>query len=287
MARNRQLKRRINSTNNISQITRAMEAVAAGKMQKAQAAATSGEPYQKTLEEITNNLAKQLNLKAYPMFQVSEEQAMLPKLYVIISSDRGLCGGFNSNLFRLVEQMVKENDPVVLLGKKVDIYAHKTGWRAMGSISPLGDTPTYNVIKPAGIIVIEEFLKKQISGVAIIYQKFINTLIQTLTMDQILPIKPTEAFRTETEINQDYIFEPSRSKLLNDVLPYYIYLSIYQAVLSSKAAEQSARMVAMKSASDNANEIKYDLQLAYNRERQRAITSEISDVVTASMALQK
>lgn len=287
MAGNRQLKRRINSANNISQITKAMEAVAASKMQKAQATATSGEPYQKTLSEMANNLAKQLNPKAHPMLQVNEEQVMLPKLYIIISSDKGLCGGFNSNLFRLVEQTVKENDPVVLLGKKADIYAHKTGWKVMGSISPLGDTPAYNVIKPAGVIAIEEFLKKQISGVVIIYQKFVNTLIQVPTGDQILPIKPVDVFKSETEINQDYIFEPNRNDLLNDILPYYIYLSIYQAVLSSKAAEQSARMVAMKSASDNANEVKYDLQLVYNRERQRAITSEISDVVVASMAMKQ
>lgn len=287
MAGNKQLKRRINSANNISQITKAMEAVAASKMQKAQAAAVSGEPYQKTLAEITANLAKQLHPKAHPLLQISAEQTLLPKLYLIISSDKGLCGGFNSNLFRLAEQIVKENDPVVLLGKKADIYTHKTGWRAIGSISPLGDTPTYNAIKPAGIIAIEEFLKKQTSGVIIIYQKFINTLIQTSTADQILPVKPADAFQSKKEINQDYIFETSRSQLLNDVLPYYIYLSIYQAVLSSKAAEQSARMVAMKSASDNADQVKSDLQLVYNRERQEAITSEISDVVTASMALKQ
>lgn len=287
MAGNKQLKRRINSANNISQITRAMEAVAASKMRKAQTVANSGEPYQKTLSQLTNNLAKQLNPKSHPLLKVDDEQAMSPKLYIIISSDRGLCGGFNSNLFRLAEQTVAENDPVILLGKKINIYTHKTGWKTVGSISPLGDAPTYNAVKPVGMIATEEFLGKRISGVTIIYQKFINTLIQTPTVDQILPVKSVDAFKSEKEITQNYIFEPNRSQLLNDVLPYYIYLSIYQAVLSSKAAEQSARMVAMKSASDNAHQVKYDLQLVYNRERQRVITSEISDVVIASMALQK
>lgn len=287
MAGNRHLKRRIKSADNISQITRAMEAVAASRMQKAQITAISGEPYQRTLGEIIHNLAKQLKSKDHPMLQVSEEQSLMPRLYIIVSSDRGLCGGFNSNLFRLTEQIVKDNDQVFLLGKKIDVYSRKTGWRIIGSISSLGDTPDYNLIKPAGMVAIDEFIHERISGVSIIYQKFVNTLTQIPTEDQILPLSPLDIFVAEKELNQDYIFEPDRQDLLKSVLPYYIYLSVYQAVLSSKAAEQSSRMVAMKSASDNANKVKFDLQLVYNRERQRAITAEISDVVTATMVLQK
>lgn len=287
MAGNRQLKRRIKSASNISQITKAMQAVAASKMQKAQSMAVAGKPYQKSLSEIINNLSRQLDPKMHPLLTATEEQTARPELFILVSSDRGLCGGFNSNLFRTAEQAIQNSDVVILLGKKANMYANKTDWNLAGSFTMLGDTPSYDDTKAAGLIAVQEFLSRKVSGVSVIYQKFVNTLIQKPTVDQLLPIKPVDAFAPGAQISQDYIFEPNRTKLLNDVLPYYVYLSIYQAVLSSKAAEQSARMIAMKSASDNAKQVKYDLQLVYNRERQRAITSEISDVVTAGLAIQK
>lgn len=286
MAEGRQLKRRIQSAKNISQITGAMEAVAASKMKKAQLSAGGGKPYQEVLQMIVAQLRRQAGEQApHPLLVQTEEQQQKPSLYILVSSDKGLCGGLNSNLFRVAEKTIPSRALVVAIGKKAVHYAERTDWEMLGVIPTLGDSPSYIDIKPASMIALEEFMAQRISSVTLVYQKFYNTLIQRPTVDILLPVQIKTLEQEMRLFNLAYTFEPGREELLEDLLPYYVHMSLYQSVLSAKAAEQSARMIAMKNASENAEDVRKNLLLLYNQERQKVITSEISDVVTASMTL--
>ncbi len=282
----KQLKRRIQSAKNISQITGAMEAVAASKMKKAQAIAGGGRPYQEMLGMIAGQLRRQAGDDfGHPLLVRTEAQMARPKLFILISSDRGLCGGLNSNLFRLAEKAIPAGGPVIAIGKKAVDYCHKTDWEMIGAIDEVGDKPDYTQTKPSSTIAVQEFLERRVSSVVLIYQKFHNTLTQRPTADTLLPVELKTLELEATMFNLSYTFKPGRQELLADLLPYYVHMSLYQAVLSAKAAEQSARMIAMKSASDNAEDVRVNLQLMYNQKRQQMITAEISDVVTAGMAM--
>lgn len=286
MAGGRQLKRRIQSAANISQITGAMEAVAASKMKKAQLAAAGGQPYQEVLRMIVTQLRRQTGeTRPHPLLVQTEEQKTKPNLFVLISSDKGLCGALNSNLFRAAERIVPSGASVIAVGKKAIHYAGRTDWKILGAISTVGDRPNYLETKSASMIALEEFLARRVSTVTLIYQKFHNTLIQRPAADMLLPIQLKTLEQEMSLFNLAYTFEPGRESLLQDLLPYYVHMSLFQSVLSAKAAEQSARMVAMKNASENAEDVRKNLLLMYNQERQKVITSEISDVVTASLAL--
>ena len=282
----KQLKRRIQSARNISQITGAMGAVAASKMKKAQSVASGGQPYQEMLAMIAGQLRRQAGEDfGHPLLIQTDKQKLQPKLYVLISADRGLCGGLNSNLFRLAEKVIPPAAPVIAIGKKAVDYCDKTNWEMVGAIGEVGDKPAYMEVKPSSTIAMEEFLGRRVSDVVLLYQKFHNTLIQRPTADTLLPVQ-LKTLEEEMKIfNLSYTFRPQRQELLDDLLPYYVHMSLYQAVLSAKAAEQSARMIAMKNASDNADDVRINLQLLYNQKRQQTITSEISDVVTAGMAV--
>lgn len=286
MAGGRQLKRRIQSAANISQITGAMEAVAASKMKKAQLAAAGGQPYQEVLRMIVSQLRRQAGETIpHPLLVSTDEQKTKPGLYLLISSDKGLCGPLNSNLFRLAERTIPHGASVVAVGKKAVHYAERTDWNILGIIPTLGDRPSYIDTKSASIIALDEFLSRRVCTVTVIYQRFYNTLIQRPATDTLLPIQLKTLEQEMKLFNLAYTFEPERESLLEDLLPYYVHMSLYQSVLSAKAAEQSARMIAMKNASENAGEVRKNLLLMYNQERQKVITSEISDVVTASLAL--
>lgn len=286
MAGGRQLKRRIQSAQNISQITGAMESVAAGKMKKAQGEALGGQPYQQVLAMIATQLRRQAAAATgHPLLSIADDQKFMPGLYMLVSSDKGLCGSLNSNLFRVAERTIPSGAPVIAVGKKAVHYADRTDWQIAGVIPLLGDHPSYMDTKPASMIALEEFLARRVSSVTIIYQKFHNTLIQRPSVDVLLPIQLKSSQEDLDVFNLSYTFEPGRVELLEELLPYYIHMSVYQSVLSAKAAEQSARMISMKNASENADDVRKNLQLMYNQERQKMITSEISDVVTAGMAV--
>lgn len=286
MAGNQALKRRIKSAKSIRKITKAMQTVSGSKMVKSQKRATVGRDYNSTLWEMVQHVVAQSD-SSHPFMSAINKAA--PALTIIISSDRGLCGAFNTNLFRGVEKQLAATDSVITLGKKSTLYSRKTTWKVIATIDKLGDFPAFDVISAAAKIAIEEFLKGNVSSVTLAYQKFINTLKSEVTFEQILPIpmiveEATDISKTD---NKKYIFEPNSESLLADLLLYSINSKTYQAVLSSKAAEQSARMVAMKNASTAAGDLQDGLQRVYNKEYQKTITAEISDVVTASMALKK
>lgn len=282
----KQLKRRIQSAKNISQITRAMEAVAASKMKKAQALASGGQPYQEMLRIIVGQLGRQAGDDfGHPLLAQTKDQKPAPQLFVLIAGDKGLCGGLNSNLFRLAEKVIPPGGKVIAIGKKAIRYCEKTDWEMVAAIEAVGDKPNYTQTKLASMIAIQEFLDRRVSEVVLLYQKFHSTLVQRPTEDRFLPVQ-LKTLEEEMKIfNLNYTFRPGREEILSDLLPYYVHMSLYQAVLSAKAAEQSARMIAMKAASDNAEDVRVNLQLLYNQKRQQMITAEISDVVTASMAL--
>ncbi len=284
MSGSRELKRRIASAGSIAQITRAMESVAASKMRRAQESARSGEAYQLMLKRITENLRKFIDKESHALL-TPPAKAEFGTLTIIISSDRGLCGPLNSNLFRLLEKELPDGAAVVTVGKKIAEYARKTNWRLVAAIESLGDFPDYEQVAAAGEIAIGEFLSGKTGAVLVAYQQFVNTLFQRPVIEQLLPFAIDELGIPEEVAPPKYIFEPSQEKILGELLPYSVKLSVYQSVLSAKAAEQSARMLAMKNASDNAMEVKKSLRLVYNKERQKKITSEIADVVTAGMAI--
>jgi len=288
MATNRELRRRIKSAGNISKITKAMEAVAASKMKKAQDVAIAGISYEALMKKMVSNILKFSSIVDHPLISMTADRDLLPSLIILISPDRGLCGSLPAGIFRKAETEIREEsnpDKVIAVGKKAVIYARRTGWNVLASFDSLGDKPTLSDTAGIGAIAIEEYEQNRVGRIRLLYPKFISTLNQETVVEDILPVKLTSEIPEIPILQPKYIFEPTPEDLLSELLPAYVRLSIYQAVLSAKAAEQSARMIAMKNASDNAREIRGLLQLSYNQSRQKAITAEIADIVTASMGV--
>jgi F-type H+-transporting ATPase subunit gamma len=288
MATNRELRRRIKSAGNISKITKAMEAVAASKMKKAQDVATAGISYEALMKKMVSNILKFSSIVDHPLISMTVDRDLLSSLIILISPDRGLCGSLPAGIFRKAEAEIREGsnpDKVIVVGKKAVVYARRTGWNVLASFDSLGDKPTLSELSGIGAIAIEEYEQNRVGRIRLVYPKFISTLNQEVVVEDILPVKLTSEIPEIPILQPKYIFEPTPEDLLSELLPAYVRLSIYQAVLSAKAAEQSARMIAMKNASDNAREIRGLLQLSYNQSRQKAITAEIADIVTASMGV--
>lgn len=288
MSSTRDLKRRIKSAGNISKITKAMEAVAASKMKKAQDVALAGVSYEALMKKMVSNIIRLSGIVDHPLISVAADRELLPSLIILISPDRGLCGSLPAGTFRKAETEIRgkpNQDKVIVVGKKAVVYARRTNWNVLASFDSLGDKPALSELSAIGAIAIEEYEQNRVGRIRLVYPKFISTLNQEAVVEDILPVKLTSEMPDVRILQPKYIFEPNPTDLLSGLLPAYVRLSIYQAVLSAKAAEQSARMMAMKNASDNAREIGGLLQLSYNQSRQKAITAEIADIVTASMAV--
>lgn len=287
MASSRELKRRIKTAGNISKITKAMEAVAASKMRKAQDISRAGHGYETSMRAMVEHVLRYAPPSGqHPFFRgEADETDALSTLTILLSPDRGLCGSLNSGLFRMAEKAIAQHSPVVTVGKKAYGYAQKTSWKVIGSIEKLGDKPQFEQTLPASSIAIQEFTSRNVSKIQLMYPKFINTLSQQTVLEVVLPLSHVVLSQGEAILRPLYIFEPSGSTLLTELLPAYVRLSVFQAVLSMKAAEHSARMVAMKSASENADAVREQLALQHNKNRQKTITAEISDIVTATMAM--
>lgn len=287
MANKQALKRRIKSAKSINKITSALEAVSGSKMIKAQDRAGRGKNYKDKLEMMIKMLNKGVRDIPHPLLKSPNADAK--PLTIIISSNKGLAGAFNTNLFRKLEQDLDSTSSVIPMGKKISLYAPKTNWSVIASFDNLPDFPDYTDIKTASDIALEEYLGGRVSSVNVAYQKFVNTLKSEPTIERVLPLIIEESsFAKASEDGQHVtVFEPSAEDLLEELLTYSISVILYQAALSSKAAEQSARMVAMKNASQNASDLGEGLRRRYNKEYQKQVTSEISDVVTARMAITK
>ncbi|OGY21191.1 MAG: ATP synthase F1 subunit gamma [Candidatus Woykebacteria bacterium GWA1_44_8] len=286
MASLREIKRRIKSIQNTSKITHAMELVAAAKMKRAQNQAVAGKPYSELVNNVIRSIANRIDPEAHPLLARSEG----PNTAVIFfSTDRGLAGSINANLFREIGSF-KSSLKFITLGKKARNFIVKSG-RELVADFPLPERAETAFVRPVAKLVTECFLNGAFNKVYVLYTEFESTLKQTATIKQLLPIidesvlkeLSQEAERLET---REPLFEPDPDTVLETIIPQYILMELYQILLEAKASEHSARMVAMKNATDNALDLVDDLTLTYNGIRQEAITKEILDISTAAVALE-
>jgi len=280
VASQRDIRRRIGAVRNIKQITRAMQFVAASKLRRAQDATLSARPYSDAIDEVIADVAAVLGGEAHPLLTAGKEGGR--RLLVLFTTDRGLAGPLNTNTIRFAAREITEHPgdiAVVTVGRKgrdamrrarVPLEAHFSGY---------GDRPTFADILPLARLISDDFLSGETARVDVVFSRFVSTLVQRPTMTRLLPIEPGED--TLVPGNQ-FIIEPSAGQLLEQLLPRYIATRLYQAVLESKASEESSRMVAMKNATENAEELIEDLTLSYNKVRQANITREMIEIATGA-----
>ncbi len=285
MASTRDIRRRIKSVKNTRQITKAMELVAASKMKKAQSAALAGRPYAQLLASMLASLASRVEESAHP-FLVKRE--VKTRGILLVTTDKGLCGPLNANLFKLVSE-IKTPAKFVSIGRKGSQFLARTQ-RDLIADFPVHDRVPFNEVKVAVEFLVKQFLEGAIDTVEVIYARFKNTLVQEPIVRPILPLGNVAEFQALLEPaagqadTRDMLFEPSAPAVLDALLPFYVNRYIYQVVLSAKASEHSARMVAMKTAKDNATKLVGELSLEYNKARQAAITQEILEIAAASFS---
>lgn len=281
----REIRRRIRGVRNMSQITGAMEMVAASKMRRAQDRVTSGRPYSDRLRAVLSDLAS-LTLSAEELaeFPLLQEREIKRTALIVVTPDRGLAGALNSNLLRRTAQYIRQEagdtpPKVIAVGKKGRDFLNRTGQEVVAEFIQLGDRPSLDDIRPIVGVAVEEFLSGEVDAVYMLYPQFVNTLTQRPEVVQILPIERPEGDQVETP---DYIFEPSAKDVLNEILPRYVEVQVYQAVLEAVASFYSAQMVAMRNATDNAKELVDDLDLALNKARQAQITNEVAEIAAGA-----
>ena len=284
MADIRKIKRRITGAQNIAKITRAMEMVAASKMRKAQERGLAGRPYSEKIMQVIADLAALPGIELHHPLLSRRPVKTIAVLH--ITPDRGLCGGLNANLNRSLAKFVLEQNAQVVaicVGRKGRDFTARTACDMRAEFSQLGDHPTFLETLPISQIIIEDYSEGLIDKVYVSYAHFVSTMVQTPVMKQLLPVEPAEIPRGE---NVDYIYEPGAASVLGGLLPRFVEMEVYHAILESIASEQSARMVAMKNATDSANELIDYLTLEYNKARQDAITTELLDITGGVTALE-
>lgn len=291
MANTRDIRRRIKSVKNTLQITRALQLVSASKMRRAQQAATAGREYSDLLNRVLVSLRERADASAHPLL---EERPVRRELVLVIATDKGLCGALNTNLQREVTPFSRETSQYVATGRKAVQFLAR-GKRELLADFELKDSPSFLETKRISKFCLDKFVRGEVDKVTVIYTRFVNTLNQVATVRTLLPISPFDlpgeknapAAPVENKaINGfGYIFEPDASSVLDAILPQYVHYQVYQMVLDARASEHSARMVAMKNATDNAKNLVKDLTLEYNKVRQAAITTELLEIATAQMAI--
>jgi len=286
LATAREIRRRIRSVTNIGQVTRAMEAVSASKMRRAQDRALASRPYAERAWDILTYLASQ-PAAGKVLHPLLEKRPVRNTGLVLITPDRGLCGGLPTNLIReAVSFMHRTQNPeqIITIGHKGLDFMHRYGGDVVADFSGLSDQPALTDITPIAHLIIEDFLNGTFDQVCVIYAQFINTMVQRPTTRQLLPIEPA---KMEGIGSVSYTIEPDPQTVLGEVLEGFTVLQIYQAILDAQASEHSARMVAMRAATENAQALVEDLTLSYNRARQEAITTELLDIAGGAEALTK
>ena len=288
MAQTKEIRKKIGSVQNTKKITSAMELVASSKMKKTQDAMRKGKPYAKKIIELIDNLAGASSEYKHPFFKTTTEKT---DIYIVVSTDKGLCGGLNSNLFKLALNNMASRDKegrkvkVLLFGKKAtEVFSRLKNAEVLGSASKLGDIPSAEDVIGSAQIAISDFEQGSIGNVYLYANEFINTMSQKPFETKLLPIASLES-KEETKKVWDYIYEPGSKEILDKLLKRYIETQIYQAVIENNACEQAAKMIAMKNASENAEEIIKELQLLYNNARQASITQELSEIVGGASAI--
>jgi len=278
----RLIKRRIKSAQNIAKITKAMEMVSASKMRRAQEAVTRSRPYAEKLAASLNEIATHTDPGIHPLLQTSA--AGVP-LLILVSTDRGLCGGLNTNLFKATLEFIEQNPDtqVLVIGRKGQDFAVRSGLPIIASFVDMPNTLKFQDILPILETATPGFLGGTYSQVYIAHMKFISTLSQQVSFTQLLPF--SQEYETDPEIKSEYLFEPSAEEILNRLLPAYLETMMYQVMLDARASEHSARMITMQNASNNARDVVSSLNLEYNKGRQASITQELLEINTALLAL--
>jgi F-type H+-transporting ATPase subunit gamma len=287
MASGKEIRNKIKSVENTRKITKAMEMVAASKMRKAQDRMRSARPYGEKIRRVAGNLSHALTDYRHPFLVMREEVKSVG--LIVVTSDKGLCGGLNSNLLRLALGKMKEWDAegkklqATAIGNKGFGFMQRAGAKVVSHVIGLGDTPHLEKLIGPVKVQLDAYMKGEIDVLHIGYTRFINTMKQEPVIDQLLPLSG-EMMGGEGN-KWDYIYEPDAKAVIDDLLIRYVEAVIYQAVAENMASEQSARMVAMKSASDNAKDVIGELKLVYNKARQAAITKELSEIVSGAAAV--
>lgn len=286
MAAGKEIRTKIGSIQNTRKITSAMEMVAASKMRKAQDRMSSTKPYAKKILAVIEHLAQ-----ANPEYQhiYMQDREVKRVGYIVISSDRGLCGGLNINLFKAVNKEVlgwKEQETEVAIctiGNKGASFFSNLGFNLEATKSGLGDRPELTDIIGSVKVMLDAYENGSIDRLYVVYNEFVNTMTQTPNIQQLLPLKAAQA--SEQKAIWDYTYEPDAKEILDGLLTRFVESQVYQAVVENIAAEQASRMMAMKSATDNAGDLINELELIYNKARQAAITQEISEIVSGAAAV--
>lgn len=281
MAGAQDIRRRIRSVRNMQQITKAMKMVSAAKLRKAQLKLNAARPYARQLQGVLERLAQAPVETIHPLLKKRPVQKVV---YVLITSDRGLCGGYNANLIRKTSGLIAETQQevkLVTVGRKGRDFFRRGKIEFLAEFTGLGDDPSYNQAKEVAQEVVHLYEQGEADEVYLLYTEFVTAMTQRPAQLKLLPIEQPEGKQ-----GRQYIFEPSAEEILNSLLPKYIETQIFRTILEGKASEQGARMTAMSSATDNAKDMIDRLSLAMNRARQAAITTEISEIVSGAAALE-
>ncbi len=290
MPSTRDIRRRIKSVKNTAQITKAMQMVAASKMRKAQQAALAGRPYASLLNQVLGSVTYHAGDFTHPLM---EKREVRKRAVILISTDKGLCGALNSNLLREAGRLDKATTIYIVAGRKAAQFVARTR-RQLAAEFTYKDAPLFSEARAISKFARELFLKGEVDQVDVLYTKFLSTLNQKPELRTLLPVTEIKGVSAEVPPQEaeallhgatEFLFEPGASQVLGELLPHSLNFQVYHILLEAKASEQSARMVAMKNATDNAKQLIKDLTLEYNKMRQASITKELLEISSAAMAL--
>jgi F-type H+-transporting ATPase subunit gamma len=282
VASQRDIRRRIGAVKNIRQITRAMQFVAAAKLRRAQESTLNARPYSAKIDEVLADLAAVLSGEEHPLLAEAQQGK---RLIVLITTDRPLAGPLNTNIVRFVAREFTEfkgDQTIVTVGRKGRDAMRRARVPMEAHFDSFGDRPTFADVVPLARLVSDGFIDGTFGRVDIVYSEFVSTLVQRPTLDRLLPVEPSED--TEGIPGHQFIFEPNPATVLRQLLPRYVATRLFHAVLENKASEESSRMVAMKNATENAEELIDDLTLSYNKVRQANITREMIEIASGAQA---
>ena len=288
MAAGKEIRGKIKSVENTKKITKAMEMVAASKMRKAQERMRAARPYSEKVRQIAANLSRANSEYRHPFMETNDAKTAG---IIVVTTDKGLCGGLNTNVLRVVTQQLKELQTkghgvhALAIGNKGVGFLNRSGAQVLSSVTGLGDTPHLEKLIGPVKVLLDAYTEGKLNAVYICYTKFINTMKQEAVVQQLLPLSVSELQQGEPGHDWDYIYEPDAATVIDELLVRYLESQVYQAVAENMASEQSARMVAMKAATDNAGSVINELKLVYNKTRQAAITKELSEIVAGAAAV--
>lgn len=282
------IKKRIGSVKNTQQITKAMKMVAAAKLRRAQEAAVAARPYAEKLQSVLSNLAAREESDSHPLLS---QRGTGRALVVLMTADRGLCGGFNANVSKEAERFIRANEQgfddidLMIIGRKGrDFLKNRIGDKITKVYENISTEATYKTAQLIGQEVVDAYSEEKYDAVYVLYNAFQSAIVQNVTMEQVLPIQPKEA-EVAADDTIDYIYEPDKTGVLSEILPKMVEVQFFRGLLESNASEQGARMSSMDSASRNAAEMIGKLTLQYNRARQAAITSELMEIISGAESI--